>query len=130
MITFFHAEPGLHTDKRRRILDAVLSDDLDLPFAVRQIKIVEVLEAGMVVGNHYHTEESGRYECFVVLSPFTIRFRESPGEEVQERLMAPGDGCLIPPTVSHAFRAEAPGHILGLANLKYDSKHDIPDILF
>lgn len=129
-ITFFKGEAGFHEDSRRRIFDGVLPANTSLPFQVRQIKIVDVVSAGMVVGNHYHNAASGRWECFIVTKPFTMRFRVTPSGEVQERTLLAGDGCIIPPLNSHSFLAAEPGQLIGLSNLPYDSSHDIVDKLF
>jgi len=127
---FFKVQAGIHTDHRRRIFDIVLPE-MEIPFSVRQVKIVDVYSAGMVVGNHYHTKESGRQELFGIVSgEFTLRLRYGRDAEITERIMKPGDACLIRPEVSHAFRADQPGQIIGLSNLAYDSAHDVPDQLF
>ena len=130
--------PVPHEDLRRIITDCVLPGDI--PFAVRQIKIIDFKTRGVVVGNHYHTVESGRREFFIVIGPpnvvlftyrFRYRFRASQDEKVLEQQMIAGDACLISPPCSHAFRVEhSQAKLWGLANQAYDAAHDVPDKLF
>lgn len=125
--------PPPHEDMRRIITDCVLFDDI--PFNVRQIKIIDFKTRGVVVGDHYHTVESGRREFFIVIGPpnvalFTFRFRMSRGE-VKEYQMVAGDACLVSPPCSHSFRVEhSQAKLWGLSNQAYDAAHDVPDKLF
>ncbi|OGL88760.1 hypothetical protein A3H75_00425 [Candidatus Uhrbacteria bacterium RIFCSPLOWO2_02_FULL_51_9] len=134
MTIFYRVEvPPPHEDARRIITDCVLGHEV--PFGIRQIKIIDFKASGMVVGNHYHTVKSGREEFFIAIGPpdvvlFTYRWRVSQ-EEVQERKMRAGDACHIVPPCSHSFRVEHPqAKLWGLANMAYDAAHDVPDKLF
>lgn len=138
--TFFSSATGGHTDHRRKITDLLLPEGMKIPFDMRQIKIVEMTDEAvrtqLAVGNHFHTEESGRSELFIVDGPqdvpvFLLRYREERDGEVKEMHMRKGDSCLFPPGVSHAFIGLVAGATLyGLSNTPYDKAHDTPDQLF
>lgn len=138
-IEFFKTEVFEVADNRRVIDDITLPEELELPFKIGQLKTVELSDEaiiqGLAVGNHYHTEESGRWELYVVVGPegvplFKVRFREL-GQEIQEREMMAGDACIIPPTYSHAFIGLEPGvKLWGISNLRYNPNHDVSDKLF
>lgn len=125
--------PLPHEDMRRIITDCVLLEDI--PFVVRQIKILDFKMRGAVVGNHYHTLASGRQEFFIAVGPpnvtlFTYRWRMDQSE-VWEREMKSGDACHIMPQCSHAFRVlYSHAKLWGLANQAYDAAHDVPDNLY
>lgn len=139
-VRIFKGKAWKHVDKRRRIDNAVLKESVQIPFSLRHFELInlfqEAADQGLAVGNHYHIEESGKYEFFVILgesskSPaFKFRFRK-PGQKTQEVEMRVGDACFIPPTWSHAFLPLVSGvNIFGFSNLEYNSKHDIADKLF
>ena len=138
LVLLFKCEAGGHTDHRRQISDIVLPPNLRIPFTVRQIKIVamkeEAVRNGLAAGNHYHTVKSNRHELFIAAGPadkVLFRARVRVNELLQDFELRNGDGCLILPTVSHAFIPDADGAVLyGLSNLPYDETHDVPDKLF
>ena len=146
-VLVFRGKAAGHIDNRREIKDTSLEEAVELPFKLVQIKLINLFAEAVIqrlaVGNHYHTEESGRYEFYVVycegsqepsglLEPACLfRFRKAGEGELQEIRMMAGDACLIPPGNSHAFLPLRAGvQILGLSNLKYDSGHDVTDKLF
>lgn len=149
-VLIFRGKAAGHIDNRREIRDTTLEMPVTLPFPIRQVKLinfsVQAVIQMLVVGNHYHTEESERYEFYVIYSkesqgssglnglsePACIfRFRKAGERELQEIRMKAGDACLIPPGNSHAFMPIRAGvQIFGLSNLEYDSAHDVKDKLF
>lgn len=132
------------TDKRRTIDEVILGREFEIPFAVKQIKIIrltkEAVDQGLAVGNHYHTIESGREELFIVWGGksakkhapiFKFKYREFGREEIQDVELMSGDACYVPPGWSHSFLPLKAGlEIWGFSNMEYDSKHDLPDKLF
>lgn len=140
MIRFLKVSVSGHEDVRRVITDIVLPEDLEIPFRVLQVKVVDLsasaITARIPVGNHYHTCESGRYEFFVAVGKagvllFSFRYRNRLGGEILEQEMAAGDACLVPPEHPHSFVGLTAGAKLwGFANMAYDAAHDIPDKLF
>ncbi|MCK4818279.1 hypothetical protein KA005_21090 [bacterium] len=138
-IKFYKVHVFESIDPRRLITDVTLPENVEIPFGLTQFKTItlsdKAVEEKSVVGNHYHTEESNRWEFFVAVGKeniplFKFRFREQGGK-IQEKEMEKGDACLIPPTISHSFLPLVKGvQIFGIANLKYDSEHDVTDKLF
>ncbi len=136
---FMKLNLGCHTDERRAIIDFCLPEGFELPFTLRQTKVVKLtqkaVESGLAVGNHYHTNESGRQEFFVAVGEpgvplFKVSWREARKEVPFVDLMYAGDACHIPTGVSHAFVGLRPGvELWGFSNLPYDSAHDVPDKL-
>ena len=142
--------PGIsdnHTDKRRRIEEAVLEKALLLPFPVRQVKIItffqEAIDSKMPVGNHYHPKSSERDELFVFVgelsqaerknSPVAVifRFREPGESETQEAKLKVGDACFVPAGYSHAFLPLRRGlRMIGFSNKPFLKEDDVIDKLF
>lgn len=128
------------SDHRREIVEVVF-EDMDWPFAIRQVKVIaftqEAINNLLAVGNHYHMEESGREEVFVACGPkdtdlFLFLFSPAGIERNIRRLsLRRGDCCYIPPGNSHTFVPLTEGVTLwGFSNKKYDSGDDVPDKLF
>jgi len=119
-------------DDRRSISEWVA----DKPcFKLRQIKIVSFKTGNQKpVGQHRHKiirGRAGRQEIFLVFGKVTFRWRDESGDQIQEREMNTGDGCVIPPGASHSFLALSEGAVLlGFSNLPYNSADDVPDKLF
>lgn len=140
MIRFFKVSVSGHEDARRTITDIVLPEDLEIPFKVLQINVMEpskeAIGKRLPVGNHYHTCESGRIEFFVALGKagmplFCLRYRNSVGGAVLARQLFSGDACLVPPEHSHVFVGLADGaRLLVFTNMAYNDAHNIPDKLF
>lgn len=140
MIQFFKVGVSGHEDARRAITDIVLPEDLEIPFRILQVNIMEpskeAISKRLPVGNHYHTRESGRIEFFVALGPagmplFYMCYRNFVGEEILARQLFSGDACLVPPEHSHVFVGLADGaRLLVLANMAYNDAHNISDKLF
>lgn len=138
-VQLFEAEIHLHSDRRRDIVDVTFPASLDIPFAVRQSRIVtfsaDAARQRLVVGNHYHPGDSGRWELFVVVGTPALplieaRTRERGGDIVKYTLEA-GTAMLIPPTITHGFVALADDvKLWGLSNLPYDRAHGVVDDLF
>lgn len=136
-ITFYTVERGGHLDLRRRIQDMILPD---VPFPIHQVKVLyltaEAVRLALAVGNHFHIPESGRWELFVVVSEeagdvMRFRYRNSRGGAIEERVLATGEACLIPPGCSHAFVPLVPGvELWGFAPMAYNADHDVADKLF
>ena len=126
--------PAPHEDMAKIINSCVLPGDI--PFAVRQIEIIDFKTRGVVVGNHYHTVKSGQREFFIVVGPpnvilFTYRFRAVRDKKMEEITLMAGDACLISPPCSHAFRTQhSQAKLWRLSNMADDAAHDVPDELF
>lgn len=128
----------VHTDERRIITDVTLPTGFKIPFEVRQFKIIDLttkaIEEASVIGNHFHSRKSRRWEFFVAVgekehSLFKARFRDPTGE-TYEREMKAGDTCLIPPMHSHAFMGLRWGaQLWGFSNLPHNPEYDLPDKL-
>jgi len=139
-VEFSRVEVFVHVDIRRVIKDFTLPKDLEIPFRVKQIKIVELskeaISQGLALGNHFHTVESGRWELFIVDGPesdnlFKLRYRKAGQVEIREKDMKRGETCLVPPGHTHSFKGLQEGAVLvGFSNLSYDASHDVPDKLF
>ena len=138
-VEFFWVETTGNVDERRTITDFVLPESMIIPFKPRQIKRVrpseEGVKQGMVLGNHYHGKILERWELFVVIGPagkdlFTLYHRDCRGGEIQEYQMMAGDGCIIPPGISHAFIAlESQAELWVISNLPYSPNQSVSDKL-
>ena len=81
-ITFFKADISTHEDNRRRIFGIVLPAEIN--FAARGVKTINFSRSGVVVGNHYHTIESGRIEGYIGIGApgvelFNFAYRDGGG---------------------------------------------------
>ena len=115
------------SDDIRRV---IREKNLKVPLSVAQFKFVELKEAGVVVGNHYHTLQSGRIEIFIVKGANVIFRHREPGQKIEEMELAENDGVIIFPGTTHSFLATGAGMLIGLSNTIYDSAHDVTDKLF
>ena len=123
-----------HNDSRRQLNDVTLPGPL--PFPVVQMKSLDFhsdgVEEGRPVGNHYHSEKSGRIEFFVAVGGkgdlFQFFWKDPGSEEVKEQTMKCGDACLIPVGTSHSFIPLQEGcQIWGFSNTPHDPANDLSD---
>ena len=81
-IFLFKGKVQEHTDERRSIKDIALPH---LPgFSIRQVKRMDFEKKGIVVGNHFHTRESGRIEVYIAMGTPKRSFSNScTGKKVE-----------------------------------------------
>ena len=115
-----------------RIFGIVLPAEIN--FAARGVKTINFSRSGVVVGNHYHTIESGRIEVYIGIGApgvelFNFAYRD--GGEIKERIIFNGDSCFIPPGCTHSFKVLSENASLwGFSNLEgYDPAHDEKDVI-
>ena len=137
VVTFFCGmHTGAHRDERRWIVDVeVPRIDGEAMMDILNAKTVFIPKAGVVVGNHFHTNR--REETFVAVGEgdgvlFTLRYRLRTGEDVRECQLRRGEGVFLPAGVSHSFRSEQAGVCLfGFSNKPvYNPDDDVEDKLF
>lgn len=136
---FFRLQDSRHVDGRRSIVDFTFPTGVEIPFIVKQVKIIslsqEAVDNALSIGNHFHTGSSNRIEFFIAVGKegvplFRVRTREQGGEVIEQE-MRNGDACLILPETTHSFLPLVAGaQLWGISNLAYDSKHDVVDRLF
>jgi quercetin dioxygenase-like cupin family protein len=138
--------PGNHIDIRRIIDETVLETGFLPSFPIKQVKVItfpkEAVEQKAVIGNHYHPQESGRQEFYVIigkpseeeeknsLPAFVFKFRKAGDQEFQEVVLNVGDACFIPPGYSHAFQPlRNQLCLIGVSNKSFSQEDDVPDKL-
>jgi UDP-2-acetamido-2,6-beta-L-arabino-hexul-4-ose reductase len=113
---------ALHADPRGLVFEPLAPADIP---AQRNVHVV-LTEPGAVRGNHLH--ERGT-EVVVVLGPALVRLREEAG--VRDVIVPAREAyrLVIPPRVSHAFRAEgdAPMLLVGFNTEPHDPA--APDVV-
>lgn len=121
-----------HSDDRRSITDIVIPSEIE--FNLKQVKLIIFSKTGNIVGNHYHSIESNRFEAYVAIGPektdlFEFVYRDQSG--VSSSILQNGIGCLIPPGCTHSFKViYKQAQLFGFSNINgYDSSSDILDVL-
>ena len=128
----FKAEISTHEDERRSILDLALPPEVNFP--IRQAKTIKYFKKGAIVGNHYHPIDSQRTEVYIAVGPpqtdlFKFLYREDGN--IKEAILRRGDGCFIPPGVTHTFEILSDeAAFFGFSNLSvYNPEDEVKDIL-
>jgi len=134
---FFWVEMTGNVDERRTITGFVLPESMKIPFEPRHFKRIRPSEKGVeeemvLEGNHYHIKD--RWELFVVIGPpekylFVLKRKEG-GKIREDYWMMAGDGCIIPPGISHAFISlNKEAELWVISNLPYSPDQSVPDRL-
>jgi hypothetical protein len=138
--------PDSHRDPRRVIMDAEFSEGFSLPYAIKQVKTIvftaEAAEKGMVIGNHYHPEQSGRQEFFILIGELSVEEKKIPqpaaifrcrakGGAIKQTILNVGDCCVVPVDWSHSFKPLRVGvSLIGITNKGYSDDDSVKDVLF
>lgn len=112
-VKFFQCQQGGHKDLRREITD-IDAPRLWFGFSrLRQMKIIKMLNVGLIVGEHYHPKhgKKSRTEVFIAIDGegaisahpvlFILRYKYPGTDKIIEKELRAGYGCRIPPGVTH-----------------------------